>query len=78
MGCFRKISCSVYAQERFDLLSLCRTAKDVLRRDDLWKARARKSKLGMFSETMFVVCLLLRPVKEIHAAFLDNLAVLAV
>ena len=40
--CFRKISCSVYAQERFDLLSPCRTAKDLLRPDDLWKARARK------------------------------------
>jgi hypothetical protein len=53
-------------------------AKDVLRRDFLWKARARKGKLGMFSETVFVVRLLLRSVKEIGSAFLDNLAVLAV
>jgi hypothetical protein len=36
-----------------------------------------KSKSGMFIETTFVVCLLLRPVKQIDAAFLDNLAVLA-
>jgi hypothetical protein len=44
----------------------------------IFRRRERaKSKLAMFREPMFVVCLL-RPVKQIHAAFLDTFAVLAV
>ena len=65
---FRKISCSVYAQEKFDLRD-CRRPLE---------APGPQKYLAMFSETIFVVCLLLRPVKLIDPAFLDNLAVLAV
>jgi hypothetical protein len=47
-------------------------------RTDFGRRERAKSKLGILTEMMFVVCLLLRFVKQIRAAFLDDVTVLAI
>jgi hypothetical protein len=68
----------LFMHERGLIFSVYQTAKEVLHSDDTFERRCRaKTKLEGFRQTMFVVCLLLCPVKQVHAAFLDNFAVLA-